>query len=129
MRRVLRLTRVRVILAVAAAAAALVLLVPAGGALELQSDGQAPASSAAPAPGAAPVAQPQAVPARPAPAPGGASAFSALNGQTSEAANVLGAAEPALPRMIIGTNGGAGWGTQSAEVILGGHITWDRFSV
>jgi hypothetical protein len=31
--------------------------------------------------------------------------------------------------MIIGTNGGSGWGSESAHIILGGHITWDRFSI
>jgi hypothetical protein len=33
------------------------------------------------------------------------------------------------PRMIIGVNDASGWGVESARLILGGHITWDRFSV
>src|SRR5438094_712085 len=30
---------------------------------------------------------------------------------------------------IIGTQGGAGWGSEPAQTILGGHITWDRVEI
>jgi hypothetical protein len=36
---------------------------------------------------------------------------------------------PTFPHKIIGTNDGGGWGPNSAKVIVGGGITWDRIEI
>ena len=35
----------------------------------------------------------------------------------------------AFPGSIIGTEGGAGWGSEPAQTIIGGSITWDRVEI